>query len=284
MTLKLSSDQKRILNIAAGAITSYLGSGDYLSGATGVAVTEAMQKLLKNVKDPTVKELLLGIASAAAGKITNQRVEAVIASSLNVERFNHLPHEFQESFVNDIENAKNNEAKLKVIERYYALSQAFRDADPEKAEDMEEAFMDVLDAITKYDGCGIKFQVNKELGLHQNLEAATAFLQLNHHAQYLPAIFSNFVVLTAAALSAPVTVVSGGLTYGPAVYEICTDIIKEDDDALLIDTEKHVGIQIGANYLEKKMGIPKYILIPVASGIEVYINATYKNKSVDVED
>ena len=149
---------------------------------------------------------------------------------------------------------------------------------------MEEAFMDILEAITKYDGCGIKFQVNKELGLHQNLEAATAFLQLNHHAQYLPAIFSNFVVLTAAALSAPVTVVSGGLTYGPAVYEIHTDIIKEDDDALLIDTEKHIGIQIGANYLEKKMGIPKYILIPVASGIEVYINATYKNKSVDVED
>ena len=284
MTLKLSSDQKRILNIAAGAITSYLGSGDYLSGATGVAVTEAMQKLLKNVKDPTLKELLLGIASAAAGKITNQRVEAIIASSLNVERFNHLPHELQESFVNDIENAKNNEAKLKVIERYYALSQAFRDADPEKAEDMEEAFMDVLDAITKYDGCGIKFQVNKELGLHQNLEAATAFLQLNHHAQYLPAIFSNMVIAATAAIAAPISIVSGGLKYGPAVYEICTDIIKEDDDALLIDTEKHVGIQIGANYLEKKMGIPKYILIPVASGIEVYINATYKNKSVDVED
>ena len=57
-----------------------------------------MQKLLKNVKDPTVKELLIGIASAAAGKITNQRVGAIIASALNVEHFNHLPHEFQESF------------------------------------------------------------------------------------------------------------------------------------------------------------------------------------------
>jgi len=148
---------------------------------------------------------------------------------------------------------------------------------------MEEAFMDILEAITKYDGCGIKFQVNKELGLHQNLEAATAFLQLNHHAQYLPAIFSNFVVLTAAALSAPVTVVSGGLTYGPAVYEICTDIIKEDDDALLIDTEKHIGINLVSAGL-KKVNVPKYIIIPFASGFEVYINATYKNKSVDVED
>ena len=276
MTLKLSSDQKRILNIAAGAITSYLGSGDYLSGATGVAVTEAMQKLLKNVKDPTVKELLLGIASAAAGKITNQRVEAVIASSLNVERFNHLPHELQESFVNDIENAKNNEAKLKVIERYYALSQAFRDADPEKAEDMEEAFMDVLDAITKYDGCGIKFQVNKELGLHQNLEAASAFLQLNHHAQYLPDVFSNMVIAATAAIAAPISIVSGGLKYGPAVYELVTDVVKLDDNAIFVDGVKDIFLFYSDKALENK--VPKYILIPVESGIQVYINNQYKNK------
>ena len=100
--------------------------------------------------------------------------------------FNHLPHEFQESFVNEITNAPNNKAKLKVIEKYYALSQAFREAEPEKAEDMEAAFMDILETITKYDGCGIKFQVDREQGLHQNLAAANAFLQLNHYAQYLP--------------------------------------------------------------------------------------------------
>ena len=63
------------------------------------------------------------------------------------------------------------------------------------------------------------------------------------------------------------------------MYEICTDIIREDDDALLIDTEKHVGIQIGTNYLEKKMRVPKYIIIPAASGLKVYINAKYKNDS-----
>ena len=279
MTLKLSPDQKRILNIAAGAITSYLGSGDYLSGATGAAVTEAMQKLLKNVKDPTVKELLIGIASAAAGKIANQRVGAVIASALNVEHFNHLPHEFQESFVDEVTNAPNNEAKLKVIEKYYALSQEFREAEPEKAEDMEEAFMDILETITKYDGCGIKFQVDKEQGLHQNLAAANAFLQLNHYAQYLPAVFSNIVVGTAAVITAPVSVVSGVLTYGPAVYEICTDIIQENDDALLIDTWKHVGIRIGSIAL-KKINIPKYIIIMTTSGAKVYINAKYKDHSV----
>ena len=63
------------------------------------------------------------------------------------------------------------------------------------------------------------------------------------------------------------------------MYEICTDIIREDDNALLIDTEKHVGIQIGSKYLEHDVGVPKYIIILVASGLKVYINAKYKNNS-----
>ena len=63
------------------------------------------------------------------------------------------------------------------------------------------------------------------------------------------------------------------------MYEICTDIIREDDDALLIDTGKHVGIRLGSIGL-KKINTPKYIIIPAGSIIKVYINANYKNKSV----
>ena len=63
------------------------------------------------------------------------------------------------------------------------------------------------------------------------------------------------------------------------MYEICTDIIREDDDALLIDTGKHVGIRLGSIGL-KKINTPKYIIIPVASGAKVYINAKYKDHSV----
>ena len=62
------------------------------------------------------------------------------------------------------------------------------------------------------------------------------------------------------------------------MYEICTDIIQENDDALLIDTEKHVGIRLGSIAL-KEIHIPKYIIIPAASGLKVYINAKYKNNS-----
>ena len=57
------------------------------------------------------------------------------------------------------------------------------------------------------------------------------------------------------------------------MYEICTDIIREDDNALFIDTVKHTGIQLGSKYLESGIGVPKYIIIPVASGVKVYINA-----------
>ena len=55
------------------------------------------------------------------------------------------------------------------------------------------------------------------------------------------------------------------------MYEICTDIIQENDDALLIDTEKHVGIRIGSIGAEM-LHAPKYIIIPVASGLKVYIS------------
>ena len=72
---------------------------------------------------------------------------------------------------------------------------------------------------------------------------------------------------------------SGVLKYGPATYEICTDIIQENDDALLIDTEKHVGIRI-TSIGAKKADVPKYIIVVVASGAKVYINAKYKDHSV----
>lgn len=67
MTLKLTSEQKAMLNIAAGALTSYFASGDFLSGAAGVATTEALQNILRDVKDPTVKQLIVSIAASAAG-------------------------------------------------------------------------------------------------------------------------------------------------------------------------------------------------------------------------
>ena len=45
---------------------------------------------------------------------------------------------------------------------------------------------------------------------------------------------------------------------------------------LFIDGAKRIGLYIGNKYLGRR-GAPKYIIIPVASGVKVYINAKYKN-------
>ena len=62
------------------------------------------------------------------------------------------------------------------------------------------------------------------------------------------------------------------------MYEICTDIIREDDNALFVDGTKHIGLYIGSKYLERH-GAPKYIIISIGSGLKVYINVNFKNNS-----
>ena len=47
---------------------------------------------------------------------------------------------------------------------------------------------------------------------------------------------------------------------------------------LFIDGAKRIGLYIGNKYLGRR-GAPKYIIIPAASGLKVYINAKYKNNS-----
>ena len=286
LTLKISPDEKRALNIAAGAITSYLGSGDYLSGAVGVSVTEAMQNILKDVKDPTVKEILVGIASATVGKMTNLHVAAALSSAMNTERFNHLSHEDQEKFVAEMEEAaeiedvvQRQEKRLAIIEEYLKRSDDNRASDPEGAEHMEEALMDVLEVITKYGDCGIHFEVNRDAGLHYNLEAAKLFFREFNIAKHLPEVFEGTVIAATAEITAPIAVVGKALKYGPATYELCTDIINGEGDVLLLDISKHTALNFVSSMAERH-GIPMYIIIPSASGAEVFVNVNYREKLI----
>ena len=82
---------------------------------------------------------------------------------------------------------------------------------------------------------------------------------------------------TTAAIAAPISIVSGGLKYGPAVYELVTDVVKLDDNAIFVDGVKDIFLFYSDKALENK--VPKYILIPVESGIQVYIDNQYKNKN-----
>ena len=179
MTLKLTSEQKAMLNIAAGALTSYFASGDFLSGAAGVATTEALQNILRDVKDPTVKQLIVSIAASAASKLAKLNSHNSVASALDVEKFNHLTHEQQENFVRDFGKAESNKEKFDVLVKYFELSEENRAKDPAAAEAMEKALINELAQITKFDNGGVSFVVDPDKGLHQNLADAKEFLYLS---------------------------------------------------------------------------------------------------------
>ena len=65
------------------------------------------------------------------------------------------------------------------------------------------------------------------------------------------------------------------LTYGDAVYEVVRDAKNLNKDALLFDSAKNTGLYIGEK-LADKAKVPKHILIPIQSGIKIYVNAQYK--------
>ena len=277
LTLKISPDEKRALNIAAGAITSYLGSGDYLSGAVGVSVTEAMQNILKDVKDPTVKEILVGIASATAGRMASLQVESVVASAINAEIFNHLTHEQQEKLQKALEEAGNDPEKITAILEYFiGLSLGNIQFNPEGGEYMEPGTINALNGILKLGDCGARFEVNENLGLHENLKAARAALDLYHVLKYAPDLFEDAVITTTTGFAGKAIKGAEGLivTYGPQTYEILMDIRDGNWDNVLVDLEKDAFFYGIDKVIGKK--VTKYILVPVESGFQVYINNKYK--------
>lgn len=221
--------------------------------------------------------------------MTNLHVAAALSSAINAERFNHLTHQQQEEFVAEMEEAaeiedavQRQEKRLAIIEEYLKRSDYNRASDPEGAEHMEEALMNVLEAITKYGDFGIHFEVNRDAGLHYNLEAAKLFFREFNYAKRLPGIFEDTVIATAATISAPIAVVGKALKYGPVAYEVCNDILDGDGDALFVDVVKHSAIHVGSKYLEN-IGVPKYIIIPIESISGEIVNTVFKRKDGEGE-
>ena len=284
MTLKLTSEQKAMLNIAAGALTSYFASGDFLSGAAGVATTEALQNILRDVKDPTVKQIIVSMAASAAAKAADLNTHNSSAIALDVEKFNHLNHEQQEAFVRDMQKAETNEERYNNIVYYYNLSQENRDKDPKAAEAMEKALMNELEQITKFDNGGISFVVDHDKGLHQNLEDAKVFLQLsNGLSKILPATVQNTVVSVADGyLETNRMVFLGGnrLSYLGVVYEIVGDF--RDQGGLTTNFLKAASVDAvkGVSFIETstfavKNGTPAAIVIPAAGLSLTLVNVLF---------
>ena len=288
MTLKLTSEQKAMLNIAAGALTSYFASGDFLSGAAGVATTEALQNILRDVKDPTVKQIIVSMAASAAAKAADLNTHNSSAIASDVEKFNHLNHEQQEAFVRDMQKAETNEERYNNIVYYYNLSQENRDKDPKAAEAMEKALMNELEQITKFDNGGISFVVDHDKGLHQNLEDAKAFFGTYNVVKYLPDVFGEGVKLTAATLAGPATVIGGTIKYGDLVFDFVGSYNEQGEvndkfiSSVVIDVAKATVF----NKIDKLISdkVPAFITIPTEAGLMTYVNKNIKDYKDEMGD
>lgn len=282
MTLKLTSEQKAMLNIAAGALTSYFASGDFLSGAAGVATTEALQNILRDVKDPTVKQIIVSMAASAASKLAKLNSHNSVASALDVEKFNHLTHEQQENFVRDFGKAKSNEEKFNVIEGYFGLSEENRAKDPAAAEAMEKVLMNELTKITKFDDSGVSFVVDPSKGLHQNLADAKEFLYLS---KYLTNVLPNtakdlFVEAGKITLEVGDIMTSGKIQ----VIETGTNIVRNyDGNSMPEDTRSMIMGEIVKGYgiyrihkAAEDIGIPKSYIITTDVVVIVINNLNVK--------
>ena len=278
MTLKLTSEQKAMLNIAAGALTSYFASGDFLSGAAGVATTEALQNILRDVKDPTVKQLIVSIAASAASKLAKLNSHNSVASALDVEKFNHLTHEQQENFVRDFGKAESNKEKFDVLVKYFELSEENRAKDPAAAEAMEKALINELAQITKFDNGGVSFVVDPDKGLHQNLADAKEFLYLSKYlTKVLPETTKDLFVEAGKITLETANVMSSGTIQ---VIETGTNIVRDyDPEDLPQDMLNKIIKESGKGYLvyqvhatAESAGIPKAYIISADVGFIIIKN------------
>ena len=243
LTGKISKEEKAFLNSFVDGLIAQWTSGDFLAGASGTALLESMQSTISEIDDPALKQIAAGELGAIAGEIVSGNAQAGASGAISTERDNQLSHEEQEKVAFRLEHAKNQEEKLKIIEEALAQSDYNRATRPGEAEHMEKYLLNELEKITKYDNnVGVSFEVNPDLGLHNNLISAENFFKEYNVVKYLPDVFGEAVKLTASSITAPIQVVNGVLVLGDMVYEIKGNYDKYGNSKeFIIDSEFDVA-------------------------------------------
>ena len=243
LTGKISKEEKAFLNSFVDGLIAQWTSGDFLAGASGTALLESMQSAISEIEDPALKQIAAGALGAIAGEIVSGNAQAGASGAISTERDNQLSHEEQEKVAFRLEHAKTQEEKLKIIEEALAQSDYNRATRPGEAEHMEQYLLNELEKITKYDNnVGVSFEVNPDLGLHNNLIAAENFFKEYNVVKYLPDVFGEAVKLTASSITAPIQVVNGVLVLGDMVYEIKGNYDKYGNSKeFIIDSEFDVA-------------------------------------------
>ena len=280
LTGKISKEEKAFLNSFVDGIIAQWNSGDFLAGASGTALLESMQSAISEIDDPALKQIAAGALGAIAGEIVSGNAQAGASGAISTERDNHLPHEEQEKFVEDIRKAKTNAEKFDVIEKYYKISEEYRVKDPDGAEVMEQQLMDELAKLTKYDDAGKSFELtlNKDLGLHENLRLAKEFLGLSKVlSNALPNTAKDLVIMAAEESLTSSNILSAGLVQ---IFDSSGNLIKEyNKDRLSKEITEMILKEAAKGYtmyrvgkIAENRGIPKAVIITAQVGTIVVSN------------
>ena len=280
LTGKISKEEKAFLNSFVDGLIAQWNSGDFLAGASGTALLESMQSAISEIDDPALKQIAAGALGAIAGEIVSGNAQAGASGAISTERDNHLPHEEQEKFVEDIRKAKTNAEKFDVIEKYYKISEEYRVKDPDGAEVMEQQLMDELAKLTKYDDAGKSFELtlNKDLGLHENLRLAKEFLGLSKVlSNALPNIAGETVIFTAETTIDATQLISSKKIQ---IIDTSANIIKNyNADNLPSEIATMIGKEVAKGTLTYVIhreldneGVPKSIVLVMDMGVIIATN------------
>ena len=280
LTGKISKEEKAFLNSFVDGIIAQWTSGDFLAGASGTALLESMQSAISEIEDPALKQIAAGALGAIAGEIVSGNAQAGASGAISTERDNHLPHEEQEKFVQDIRKARTNAEKFDVIEKYYKISEEYRAKDPDGAEVMEQQLMDELAKLTKYDDAGKSFELtlNKDLGLHENLRLAKEFLGLSKVlSNALPNTAKDLVIMAAEESLTSSNILSAGIVQ---IFDSSGNLIKEyNKDRLSKEITEMILKEAAKGYtmyrvgkIAENRGIPKAVIITAQVGTIVVSN------------
>ena len=280
LTGKISKEEKAFLNSFVDGIIAQWTSGDFLAGASGTALLESMQSAISEIEDPALKQIAAGALGAIAGEIVSGNAQAGASGAISTERDNHLTHEEQEKFVQDIRKARTNAEKFDVIEKYYKISEEYRAKDPDGAEVMEQQLMDEFAKLTKYDDAGKSFELtlNKDLGLHENLRLAKEFLGLSKVlSNALPNTAKDLVIMAAEESLTSSNILSAGLVQ---IFDSSGNLIKEyNKDRLSKEITEMILKEAAKGYtmyrvgkIAENRGIPKAVIITAQVGTIVVSN------------
>ena len=167
------SPEKVALHAFVGGIMSELTGSGFLSGASGAAVNEFIQKQLSDAfKDnPDMHQWASALVGAVVSDVVTGNAQAGASSAVSGTKDNYLTHKQYTDYLAELESCKGDADKEKEVQQKYEVISALQDKEWLKAHPFEE----YAETIKNVDG-SISY-VSKEQVVGLNTDGSTAYLR-----------------------------------------------------------------------------------------------------------